>query len=83
MKKFFKQNYHLHLLVGGLMGWVLSLTFSGVPLFVQYFITIFVSGLTAVAWEWSWKMKNDAPIDYRDVFWTVLGAVITLTIFIL
>jgi hypothetical protein len=81
MKNFIKQNYHLHLLGGALIGWVLSLAFSGVPLFIQYFITIFVSMLLGIAWEWSWKAYNDSEIDYRDVFWGVVGAVVTLTIF--
>jgi hypothetical protein len=83
MKNFFKQNYHLHLLGGALIGWVLSMTFEGVPIVIQYFITIFVSGITATGWEWFWKIKNNSPIDYRDVFWGVVGAVVTLTIFIL
>jgi hypothetical protein len=81
MKNFIKQNYHLHLLGGALIGWVLSLTFSGVPLFVQYFITIFVSTLLGIGWEWGWKIKNDALIDYRDVFWGVVGSILSLTIF--
>jgi len=81
MKNFFKQNYHLHLLVGALIGWVLSMTFEGVPLFVQYFITIFVSTVLGVVWEWIWKMKNDALIDYRDVFWGVVGSILSLTLF--
>ena len=81
MKNFLKQNYHLHLLGGALIGWALSLTFSGIPLFVQYFITIFVSTLLGIGWEWGWTAYNKSPIDYRDVFWGVVGSILSLTIF--
>ena len=81
MKNFIKQNYHLHLLGGAIIGWVLYLTFSGVPLFIQYFITIFVSTLLGVGWEWGWTAYNKSPIDYRDVFWGVVGSILSLTLF--
>jgi hypothetical protein len=81
MKNFLKQNYHLHLLGGALIGWVLSLTFSGVPIVIQYFITIFVSTLLGIGWEWGWTAYNKSPIDYRDVFWGVVGSILSLTIF--
>ena len=81
MKNFIKQNYHLHLLGGALIGWLLSLTFSGVPIVIQYFITIFVSTLLGVGWEWGWTAYNKSPIDYRDVFWGVVGSILSLTLF--
>jgi len=81
MKNFIKQNYHLHLLGGAIIGWLLSLTFSGVPIVIQYFITIFVSTLLGVGWEWGWTAYNKSPIDYRDVFWGVVGSILSLTLF--
>jgi hypothetical protein len=80
MKKFFKEHYHLHLLVGGLIGWVLSTTFDGVPLFFQFFLTIFVSTAIATMWEWGWAAAGKAIVDYWDVAWTVIGAVTALII---
>jgi len=81
MKNFIKQNYHLHLLGGALIGWLLSLTFSGVPIVIQYFITIFVLTLLGIGWEWGWTAYNKSPIDYRDVFWGVVGSILSLTLF--
>jgi hypothetical protein len=81
MRNFIKQNYHLHLLGGAIIGWLLSLTFSGVPIVIQYFITIFVSTLLGVGWEWGWTAYNKSPIDYRDVFWGVVGSILSLTLF--
>lgn len=78
MKKFITENYYLHLLVGGFMGLVLSKTFDGVPLFWQFFFTIFVSFGLATMWEWLWEASGKAKVDYYDVMWTVIGAVSTL-----
>ena len=77
MNNFFKQNYHKHLLVGAFIGWVLSLTYSGVPLLIQLFLTAFVTGVIATMWEWGWHMYNSAPIDYKDVKYSIIGALIT------
>jgi len=77
MKNFFKQNYHKHLLVGALISMLLSLTYSGVPLLIQLFLTSFVTGVIATMWEWGWNMYNSAPIDYKDVKWSIIGALTT------
>ncbi len=80
MKNFIKKHYYIHLIVGVFIGWLLSQTFEGVPIFVQFFITAFVSTVIGIFWEWGWKMYNDSEIDYRDVFWTALGSVTYLTL---
>ena len=77
MKNFFKQNYHKHLLVGAFIGWVLTLTYSGVPLLIQLFLTGFISGVLATMWEWGWNMYNASKIDYEDVKYSIIGALIT------
>jgi hypothetical protein len=83
MNNFLKQNYHKHLLVGAGIGWVLTLTYSGVPLLIQLFLTGFISGVIATMWEWGWNMYNSAPIDYKDVKYSIIGALITNIIIIL
>ena len=83
MNNFFKQNYHKHLLVGAGIGWVLTLTYAGVPLLIQLFLTGFISGVIATMWEWGWNMYNSAPIDYEDVKYSIIGALITNIIIII
>jgi hypothetical protein len=83
MNNFFKQNYHKHLLVGAFIGWVLTLTYAGVPLLIQLFLTCFVSGVIATMWEWGWNMYNSAEIDYQDVKYSIIGAGITNILIIL
>lgn len=64
-----KNNYYAHLIIGLIIGIILSTTFEGVPTFIQYFLTTFVATVSGIAWEWFWKMYNDSEIDYRDVLW--------------
>jgi hypothetical protein len=73
MKKFFKERYHLHLIVGALIGLILTFTYAGVPVFIQYFLTMFVTGIIATIWEWGWAMKGN-PVDKWDVIWSIIGA---------
>ena len=80
MKKFLKERYHLHMIGGGIFAYILTLTFAGVPIVFQYFLTLFLSGAFAIAWEWFWAMKNGNKEDYWDVCWTMVGATIILTI---
>ena len=75
-----KNNYHLHLVIGLIIGIILSTTFEGVPIFIQYLITTFIATVSGIAWEWVWKMYNNSEIDYRDVFWGTLGSILGLTI---
>lgn len=73
-------NNSLHVIIGALIALIMFQTFAGIPIAVQYFLTIFVVGAVSVMWEWFWKMKNDAYIDYWDVVRGVSGAVLMLTI---
>jgi hypothetical protein len=73
-------NNSLHVIIGALIVLILFQTFAGIPIAIQYFLTIFVVGGLSVIWEWFWKMKNDAVIDYWDVVRGVAGAVVMLTI---
>jgi hypothetical protein len=75
-----KNNYHLHLVIGLIIGIILSTTFEGVPIFIQYLITTFIATVSGIAWEWFWKMYNNSEIDYRDVFWGAIGSILGLTI---
>jgi hypothetical protein len=75
-----KNNYHLHLIGGVIIGLILSTTFEGVPIFIQYLFTTFIATVSGIAWEWFWKMYNDSEIDYRDVLWSTIGAVTSLTL---
>ena len=70
----------LHVLIGAFLGWLLFQTFNGVPIAIQYFLTIFVVGVLSIFWEWFWKIKNNAVIDYWDVVRGVSGGVLILTI---
>ena len=70
----------LHVIIGGIIGLLLFQTFEGIPFLVQLFLTTFVIGVLSIIWEWGWKMKNDAVIDYWDVVRGVSGAVVMLTI---
>jgi hypothetical protein len=73
-------NNSLHVIIGAFLGWLLFQTFNGVPIAIQYFLTIFVVGVLSIFWEWFWKIKNNAVIDYWDVVRGVAGGVLMLTI---
>jgi hypothetical protein len=75
-----KNNYYAHLIIGLIIGIILSTTFEGVPTFIQYFLTTFIATVSGIAWEWFWKMYNDSEIDYRDVLWGSIGSVLGLTV---
>jgi hypothetical protein len=79
MEKFIKENYYLHLIVGALIGLILTFTYAGVPIALQYFLSMFITGCFATAWEWFWAMKGN-PVDKWDVIWSIIGAVLVLTI---
>ena len=74
----------LHILIGATLGWMLSLTYSGVPIPIQLFLTSFIIGVIGTCWEWGWHMKNGSKIDYWDVVRAVgAGLIVNLiTIFL-
>lgn len=76
MNDFIKQHWHWHLLVGALIGWVLTKTFSGVPIPIQIFLVIFISGAIGTLWEWIFGALGKAKVDYRDVLFGVIGALL-------
>jgi len=83
MKKLFKNKTVrnlLHGVVGAVLGYLLSLTFGGVPLSIQIFLTIFVVGIIGIMWEWFWKMYNHSEIDYLDVVRAVVPALFFVNI---
>ncbi len=67
----------LHVLIGAGLGWVLSLTYLGIPIPIQIFLTSFVIGVIGTCWEWGWHMYNkDNKIDYWDVVRAVLAGLV-------
>ena len=72
----------LHILIGAALGWVLSLTYSGVPIPIQIFLTVFVIGVIGTMWEWGWNMYNKSVVDYLDVVRAVIAGLV-VNIFLL
>ncbi len=71
----------LHILIGAGLGWVLSLTYSGIPIPIQIFYTSFIIGVLGTMWEWGWKMSNkDNEIDYLDVVRAILAGLVVVII---
>lgn len=56
-----------HVLIGAVLGWVLFLTFNGIPIPIQIFLTVFIISVGGTMWEWGWHMRNKSKIDYWDV----------------
>jgi hypothetical protein len=71
----------LHILIGAALGWVLFQTFDGVVIPVQIFLTVLVIGIIGTMWEWGWEMYSKAPVDYWDVKWSVIGALVIQIIY--
>ena len=68
----------LHILIGLLIGYVMSLTFDGVPLLARLFFGALFSGVAGVCWEWGWHMYNKSKIDYKDVLRAVIPCLIVI-----
>lgn len=75
---FLRANYHKHIFIGGIIGMILSTTFSGVAVALQLFLTIFVSGLLGGMWEAGWAAYNGTKPDVKDVIYTVVSALIAV-----
>lgn len=78
MKKEQIRNW-LHVIIGAALGWVLFLTFDGVVIPVQIFLTVFIIGVVGTMWEWGWHMYNKSKIDYLDVVRAVLTGLVVVT----
>jgi hypothetical protein len=82
MKNFFKQNYHQHLLGGALsVTPIIWLLIRFDPSFdIGKIAQMFIAGLFAYCigfmWEWYNGKFHEAPFDYIDIWFTVLGALI-------
>jgi hypothetical protein len=76
-----KQNFHKHFIGGLFIAFLLNLTYSGIPLLVQFFISAFITAVIATMWEWGWEMYSKAPVDYWDVKWSVIGALVIQLIY--
>jgi hypothetical protein len=72
----------LHILVGAVLGWLLFKTYSGIPIPIQIFLTVFVIGVLGTMWEWGWNMYNGSEIDYLDVVRAVAAGLV-VNIFLL
>jgi len=70
----------LHILIGAALGWVLLLTYSGIPIPIQIFLTVFVVGVIGTMWEWGWNMYNKSVVDYLDVVRAVLAGLVVVII---
>jgi len=70
----------LHILIGAGLGWVLSLTYSGVSIPIQIFLTVFVIGVIGTMWEWGWNMYNKSVVDYLDVVRAVAAGLVVVII---
>jgi glycopeptide antibiotics resistance protein len=82
MNNFIKQRWHLHILGGALtvtpLIWLL-IKFDpsfDIGKIAQVFIAGFFGYVIGFAWEWYHGKFHESPFDYRDIWFTVLGAVI-------
>jgi len=75
---FIRNNYHKHIFLGALFGMIISTTFSGVPIPIQLFLTVFCTGSICTIWEWFWGMVNGSKVDYKDVYYGVGAALIAV-----
>ena len=79
MKKEQIRNW-LHVIIGAVIGLVLSLTFNGVIIPAQIFLTVLVIGVGGTMWEWGWHMRNESKVDYLDVVRAVLAGLVVVMI---
>lgn len=82
MKEFIKNNYYLHLIVGGVISRILCETYEGVAIPMQLFLSVFILGVFGFMWEGGWAMKNETVPDWMDVVWGCIGAILGNIIFL-
>lgn len=74
----------LHVLAGITLGYLLNLTFDGVPLFARLVLGGIFSALIGFGWEWFWAMYNGSKEDKFDAIRTIAGCLATiLTMYLL
>jgi len=70
----------LHILAGVTLGYLLNLTFDGVPLFFRLVLGGIFSTAVGFGWEWFWAMKTQSVEDKFDAIRTIAGCLITILI---
>jgi hypothetical protein len=70
----------LHVLIGVSLGYLLNLTFNGVPLIARLTLSGIFSAVIGFGWEWFWQMYNHSIVDKKDAYRTIAGCVITILI---
>lgn len=70
----------LHILVGVSLGYLLNLTFDGVPLIARLTLGGIFSAVIGFGWEWYWAMTTQSVEDKKDAYRTIAGCVITIFI---
>lgn len=79
---FFKERYHLHILGGFITVtpfiWLLIKFDSSFDIgkIGQSVIAGIFAYTVGFMWEWYYAKYHEAPFDYVDIFFTVLGAII-------
>lgn len=73
-----------HVLAGITLGYLLNLTFDGVPLFARLALGGIFSTAIGFGWEWFWAMYNGSKEDKFDAIRTIAGCLATiLTMYLL
>lgn len=82
MSNFIKQRWHLHILGGAVVVtpliWLL-IKFDpsfDIGKIAQVFIAGFFAYCIGFMWEYYFAKFHEAPFDYKDIWFTVLGAII-------
>lgn len=70
----------LHILAGVTLGYLLNLTFDGVPLFFRLALGGIFSAAIGFGWEWYWAMQTQSIEDKKDAYRTIAGCLITILI---
>lgn len=70
----------LHIVAGVALGYLLNLTFDGVPLFARLILGGIFSTAIGFGWEWFWAMYNGSKEDKLDAIRTIAGCLITILI---
>lgn len=70
----------LHVLAGITLGYLLNLTFDGVPLFARLILGGIFSTAIGFGWEWFWAMTTQSKEDKWDAIRTIAGCLITILI---
>jgi hypothetical protein len=74
----------LHVLAGITLGYLLNLTFDGVPLFARLVLGGIFSTCIGFGWEWYWAMTTHSKEDKFDAIRTIAGCFATiLTMYLL